>query len=174
MRRDLDGLIKIFTTKRLRSCSGRIVIWRPQMPPHPLSRVSGEMQHEDQHFGDRRVELGRNLVAKLDMRQRTGEHFVFLDRNTVCLGDLDDLFAERSPALGDDARRTGTIIVQRDRKLILGLLGLGLSAHDARSRKCPARAATGGVGAPSRTMMSPGCNSARASAWLSCETPARN
>src|ERR1700742_3680427 len=143
------------------------------MSPHPLSNVPGERQHEDQHFGDRLVELRRDLLAKLDMRQRTGKHFVFLDRNAIGLGDFDDLLAERSPALGDDARRTGTIIVQRDRKLSLGLLALGLSAHDARSRKCPARAGTGGVGAPSRTMMSPGCSSARASAWLNRGTPAR-
>src|ERR1700753_1963005 len=135
-----------------------------------LANSPRQPQHENQHFRHRLVELGRNLVAEFDVRQRAGQHFVLLNRDVVSLGDLDDLLTDGSPALGDNPRRAGSIAVQRDREL-----AFGRPAHSARSRKCPARAAVAGAGgAPSRTTISPGCNSARLSAWLSWATPARN
>ena len=142
----------------------------PLILPRLLANVSGERQHEDQHFGDRLVEFGRNLVAQFDMRQRAGEDFVFLDRNAIGLRDLDNLLAKRSPALGNDTRRAGVIIVQRDRKLAL-LLACPLMTRDPGNVR---RVRAGCTGAPSRTTISPGCNSARANAWLSRDTPARN
>ena len=85
-------------------------------------------------------------------------------------GDLDDLRADGALALGDDARRAGLVIMQRDRKL-----AFGIDAHSARSRKWPARAAGAACGgAPSRITISPGCSSARLSAWLSSDAPARS
>ena len=90
------------------------------------------------------------------MRQRAGQHLVFLDRDVVLLGHLDDLRAERSPALGDHTRRAAAfVIVEGDGDLILGL-----HTHRARSRKWPAGAGFGCGGAPSRMTISPGCNSA--------------
>ena len=74
-------------------------------------------QHEDQHFGHRLVEFRRNFVADLDMGQGAGQHLVLLDRDVMFPGELDDLGADDALALGDDPRRAGLVIVQRDRKL---------------------------------------------------------
>src|SRR4051812_16394190 len=84
------------------------------------------------------------------------------------LGEFDDPGADRALALGDDAGGTGLVIMQRDRQL-----AFDVHIHSARSRKCPALAGTACVGAPSRITMSPGFNSARASAWLNSAAPAR-
>ena len=51
------------------------------------------------------------------MGQRARQHLVLLDRDVVGLGELDDLGADRALALGDDARRTGLVVMQRDREL---------------------------------------------------------
>src|SRR6266404_1051904 len=103
-------------------------------------------QHEDQHFGDRLVEVRRNFVADFDMGQGAGQHLVLLDRDVVFPGEFDDPGADDTLALGDDARGACFVIVQRDRKLVFGI-----DAHSARSRKWPARAAGSAcVGAPSR------------------------
>src|SRR5690349_11726816 len=118
-----------------------------------------QAQHEDQHLRDRLVELGRNLVAELDIRERAGEDLILLYRNIVLFGDLDDLRADRALALGDDARRAGAVVMQRDSER-----NLGFRAHSARSRKCPAFAGVGCGGAPSRITMSPGESSALLSA----------
>ena len=75
-------------------------------------------QHENQDLGDRLVELRRDLIAELDLGQRAGQHLVLLDRDVVGFGDLDDLVADRALALGDDARRAGAVVMQRDRKLV--------------------------------------------------------
>ena len=77
---------------------------------------SRQPQHENQHFGDGLVKLGRNLVADLDMGQGARQHLVFLDRNVVGLGDFDDLGADDALALGDDPGRAGLVVMQRDRK----------------------------------------------------------
>src|SRR6185437_5725135 len=135
----------------------------------PSARASRQPQHEDQNLGHRLVEFGRNFVTELDIGQRAGQHLVLLYRDAMLFRDLDDLLADGTLALGDHRWRTGAIVMQRDRELVLGR-----TAHSARSRKCPALAETSCNGAPSRTTISPGCNSARDSAWLSCATPARN
>src|ERR1700758_746882 len=139
---------------------------REELPP---SALLGQPQHEDQDLGDGLVELGRDFIAELDIGERAGEHFVLLDRNAVLFGDLDDPGADRALALGNDARRTGAVIMQRD-----GKLALGLGAHSARSRKCPALAGAVCGGAPSRITMSPGVSSAWLNAWLSSVAPARS
>src|SRR5579872_7248251 len=101
----------------------------------PLARPARQAQHEDQDFGDRLIEFGRDLLAEFDIGERARQHLVFLDRNVVSPGDLDDLLAKGALSLGDNAWRAGAIIMQRNCEL--ALLGL---AHDARSRKCPATA----------------------------------
>ena len=78
----------------------------------------GQPQHEDQDFGDGLVQLGRDLVAELDIGERAGQHLVLLDRNVVGLCDLDNLGADRALALGDDARGAFAVVVQRDRELV--------------------------------------------------------
>src|SRR5215207_653702 len=104
------------------------------------------------------------------MGQGARQHLVLLDRDVMFPGELDDLRADDALALGDDPGGAGLVVVQRDRKLVPGL-----DAHSARSRKWPARAAGAACGgAPSRITISPGCSSARLSAWLSCEAPARS
>src|SRR5690242_13559980 len=137
--------------------------WRGS-PPRPR-----QVQHEHQDLGDRLVELLRNLVAKLDIGERAGEHLVLLDWDVVRLRDLDDLGAGRALALGDDAGRALTLVVlERDGDL--GLVGgLDLDAHSARSRKWPALGGITAGGAPSCTTRSPGDSSARLSAWLRSE-----
>src|SRR5665213_2826458 len=130
-----------------------------------LANSPRQPQHEDQHFGHRLVEFRGNFIAEFDVGQRPGQHFVFLDRDAMLFGHLDDLGADAALALGDHARRAGAVVMQRDRELSLGLF-----AHSARSRKCPALVKTGCGGAPSRITMSPGRNSALLSAWLSCDT----
>ncbi len=85
----------------------------PQLADGP-----GQPQHEDQYFRDRLVELGRNLVAEFDIGEGAGQHLVLFDRDVVGLGDLDDLRAQAAPALGDDPRRAGPVVMQRDRELI--------------------------------------------------------
>src|SRR6266481_6744299 len=126
-------------------------------------------QHEDQNFGDGLVELRRYFVTEFDSGERTGQDFVFLDRDVVRLGDFNDLFTDRSPALGDDPWRAGAVVMQRHRKLIFYVY-----AHSARSRKCPARAGAACGGAPSRITISPGTSSALISAWLSSPALDRN
>src|SRR5437868_810698 len=124
---------------------------RAKSPPQS-AHAPRQPQHEDQHFGDRLVELWRNFVADLDMGQGARQHLVLLDRNVVFPGEFDDPGADDALALGDDPRRAGFVIVQRDRKL-----APGLDAHSERSRKWPARAAGSAcVGAPSRITISPG------------------
>src|ERR1035438_7775580 len=118
-------------------------------------------QHEDQDFGDRLVKLLRDFVADLDIGKRAGQHFVFLDRDVVGFGKLDDLLADRPLALGDDPWRPLAVVMQRDREL-----ALGFPAHVARSRKWPARAGLTCGGVPSRITMSPGRSSARLRAAL--------
>src|SRR6266851_4251780 len=86
-------------------------------------------------------------LAKL----RAGQHFVLFDRDVMGLGDRDDLRANGTLPLGDDPGRTGLVVVQRDRKLVLYV-----HAHSARSRKCPAGAGADAGGVPSRITMSPG------------------
>src|ERR1700752_3401179 len=135
---------------------------------HALSHPARQPQHEDQHFGDGLVELGRNLVAKLDLGERAGQDLVLLDRDVMGFCDLDDLRADRALALGDHARRAGAVVMQRYRKLV------DIGAHSARSRKWPPGVPFGCGGVPSRTTMSPGFNSARARAWLSSVLPARS
>src|SRR6202035_2316846 len=115
------------------------------------------------------LEFGRDLIPRSDVGKRPRQHFVLLDRDVMGLGDLDDLGTDASLALGDNPRRAGSVVMQRD-----GELAPGVDAHSARSRKCPAGAEADCTGAPSRTTISPGSNSARLKAWLSCETPARN
>src|SRR5882757_4022701 len=134
-----------------------------------LADPARQPQHEHQHFGDRLVEFGRDLVANFDMRQGAGQNLVLLDRDIVGPGDLDDFGADRALALGDDPGRAGLVVMQRDRQPVFGV-----EAHSARSRKCPALAAGGCGGAPSRTTISPGLSSAWVSAWLNCAAPARN
>src|SRR3954447_8102446 len=131
-----------------------------------LARVTRHPQHEYQHFGDGFVKLGRDFVAELDMGERAGEHLILLDRNAVGLGELDDLLAHHTSALGDHARRAGMVVMQSDRQRVFCV-----RAHSARSRKCPAGAETDCIGAPWRIAMSPGCNSARISASLNCAIP---
>ena len=63
-------------------------------PRHP--------KHENQHFGDRLVELRRDLVADLDLGQRPRQHLVLLDRDVMGLGEFDDLGADLALALGGD------------------------------------------------------------------------
>src|SRR6516165_7682104 len=133
------------------------------------TRGPRQAEHEHQHLGDRLVELGRDLVAELDIGERAGQHLVLLDRDVVLFGDLDDFCADRTLALGDDARRAGAVIMQRDRER-----DFGVRAHSARSRKWPAFAGAGCGGAPSRITMSPGDSSALLSAWLSSPAPARS
>src|SRR5581483_7784961 len=79
------------------------------------------------------------------------------------------LLADRALALGDDARRPGAVVMQRDRER-----HFCVRAHSARSRKWPALAGAGCGGAPSRITMSPGDSSALLSAWLSSPAPARS
>src|SRR5271169_1957876 len=135
----------------------------PAKPPR-LPNSSCQPQHEDQDFRDRLVKFSWNFIAELDIGERARQHLVLFDRDVVGLGYLDDLVAEASPALGDNARRAGPVVMQRDRELIFFL-----HAHSARSRKWPACAETGCTGAPSRTTISPGFRSARLKAWLSCD-----
>src|SRR5262252_3048607 len=84
---------------------------------------------EDQHLGDRLVELNRDFVADLDLRQRAGERLVLLDRHAVLARRLDDLAPDLALALGDDARRAGLLVMQRDREGVFRR-----RVHDARSR----------------------------------------
>src|SRR4051812_37685792 len=108
------------------------------------------------------------------MGQGASQHLVLLDRDVMLPGEFDDLGADDALALGDDLRGAGLVVVQRDRKLVPDV-AFGLDAHSARSRKWPARAAGSAcVGAPSRITISPGCSSARLSAWVSSDIPARN
>ena len=116
-----------------------------------VANSARQPQHEYQHFGDRFIKLRRNFVADLDIGQRARQHLVLLDRDVMGLGELDDLRADGALALGGDPWRTGLVIVQRDREL-----ALGIHAHSARSRKCPARAGAACGGAPSRITISPG------------------
>src|SRR5882672_2654413 len=134
-----------------------------------LANASRQPQHENQHLRHRLVKFLRNFVADFDVRERSGQHFVLFDRDVMGLGDRDDLRANGTLALGDDPRRTGLVVVQRDRKLVLYV-----NAHSARSRKCPAGAGADAGGVPSRITMSPGLSSALLSAWLSCAAPARS
>src|SRR5262249_46384032 len=92
-----------------------------------------------------------------------------LDRNVVGPGDLDDLLADGALALGDHARRSGTVVMQRDSKLVPGL-----NAHSARSRKWPALAGWGCGGAPWRITMSPGESPDLLNACLSSAAPSRS
>src|SRR5882724_4049893 len=138
-------------------------------PDHALANSPRQAQHEHQDFGDRLVKFGRDFVAEFDIGQRAGQHLVFLDRDVMGLGDLDDLGADRALALGDDARRAGPVVMQRDGELVFQL-----RAHSARSRKCPALAGAGCGGAPSRITISPGSSSALISAWLSSPALDRN
>src|SRR5689334_24107896 len=110
-----------------------------------LSHPAGELEHKNQNLGDSLVELGGNLVADLDLRQRAGEDLVLLDRDVVGFCDLDDLLADRAAALGDDLRRARAVVMQGDGKLVVFA-----RAHDARSRKRPALPAGDG-GAPPLT-----------------------
>src|SRR6185437_3568475 len=104
------------------------------------------------------------------MGQGAGQHLVLLDRNVMFPGGFDDLRADDALTLRHDKRGAGLVVVQRDRKPVFGL-----DAHSARSRKWPARAAGAACGgAPSRITISPGCNSARLSAWLRSGAPARS
>src|SRR5262249_53247988 len=105
---------------------------------------------------------------ELDLGKRAGEHLVLLDRDVVGFCDLDDFCADRALALGDDARRAVAVVMQRDGKLV------DVRAHSARSRKWPAVVTCGCGGVPSRTTMSPGLSSARASARPSSALPARS
>src|SRR5258708_22019660 len=139
-----------------------------------LADAPRQPQQEDQDFRHGLVEFCRNFIAELDIRQCAGQHLVLLDRDAMLFGDLDDLLADRALALGDHPRRAGPVVMQRDRELFFGNLAFGWFAHSARSRKWPALAETSCNGAPSRITISPGVSSARASAWLRCETPARN
>src|SRR3954452_7588667 len=139
----------------------------PSGPDHVLPPAR-QPQHEHKHFGDGLVEVGRDLLAEFDLGQRTGQDLVLLDRDVVGPGDLDDLFADRTLALGDDDRRVAALLVmERNRKL-------RRIAHVARSRKWPARAGAGCGGVPSRTPMLPGLSSALVRAWLSSPIPARS
>src|ERR1700722_5831585 len=134
-----------------------------------LANASRQSQHENQHFRHRLVELRGNLIAEFDVGERARQHFVFFDRDIMGLRGLDDLRADAALALGDHPWRARSVVMQRDREL-----APAVGAHSARSRKCPAGAEADCTGAPSRTTISPGFNSARLKAWLSCETPARN
>src|SRR5262249_28535686 len=107
--------------------------------------AAGHAQQEGEHLGDRLVELDRDLVAELDLRQRDGEACILLDRHAVRPGGLDDLLADRPGSLGDDARRARLLVVKRDGE------GFLRRAHEARSRKRPdvaAAASRGRGGAP--------------------------
>src|SRR5580698_6304351 len=126
-------------------------------------------EDKNQDLRHRLVKLGRNLVAEFDVGERAGQYLVFLDRDVVGLGNLDDPGADRAFALGDDPRRAGAVVMQRDRELVLGW-----ATHSARSRKCPAGAEAVCAGAPSRITISLAPSSALLSAWLSCAAPARN
>src|SRR5947209_14808748 len=100
-----------------------------------LADSSGQSEDKDQYFSYRLVKLCGNLVSDLDVGQRAGQHLVFLDRDVVGLGDLNNLGADAALALGGDPRRPCSVVMQRDRKLLSAL-----PAHSARSRKCPAGA----------------------------------
>src|SRR5258705_10521568 len=80
------------------------------------------------------VEVRRNFVADLDMGQGAGQRLGLLDRDVMFAGEFDDLRTDNALALGDHPRRTGFVIVQRDRKL-----ALGVEAPSARSGNSPAR-----------------------------------
>src|SRR3954465_16031239 len=79
---------------------GNFCLTRLAYPPR-------QPQHEDQHFGDRLVEVGRNFVADLAMGQGPRQHLVLLDRDVMFPGEFDDPGADDALALGDDARRAG-------------------------------------------------------------------
>src|SRR5258708_7191311 len=134
-----------------------------------LANSPRQLQDKYQDFGDCLVELGWNFIAEFDIGKRAGQQLVLFDRDVMGFGDLDDLRTDGAPALGDDPRRAGFVIMQRDRKLVFCL-----HAHSARSRKCPARAGAACGGWPSWITMSPGCSSALLSAWLNCAAPARS
>ena len=70
-----------------------------------LANSPRQPQHEHEHLGHRLVKLGRDFIAELDMGERAGQHFVFLDRDVMGFREFDDLLADASPALGDDPRR---------------------------------------------------------------------
>ena len=70
------------------------------------------------------------FLAELDIGERGGQPLVLLDRDVARARDLDNLLADRAPALGDDARRAFLVVMQRDRELAV----VGGLAHVARSR----------------------------------------
>src|SRR5690242_20681569 len=110
-------------------------VWRGLRRMRPLVRPLEPPRHahdEDQHLGDRLVELDRNLVADLDLRERAGERGILLDGHAVFARGVDDLLSDLALALGDDARRAGLLVVQRDRERVLVR-----AIHEARSRKRP-------------------------------------
>src|SRR5260370_28685479 len=133
---------------------------KPSKQNLPRENPPRRPKQEYQHSGDGLIKLGRDFIADLNIEQRPRQNLVLVDRDVVGLGDFDDLGADRALALGDDPRRAGFVVVQRDRKL-----APCVDAHSARSRKWPARAGAASGGVPSRITISPGRSSARLSAW---------
>src|SRR5215471_3869139 len=121
-----------------------------------LPHAARHLQDEHEHLGDRLVELDRDFVSDLDLRQRGRKTRVLFDGHAVGARGLDDLVADGTAAFGDDHWRSRLLIMKRYGKRDATAL-----AHDARSRKRPAGlAGCGRGGEPSRTSTSPGSSSA--------------
>src|ERR1700674_4250314 len=77
----------------------------------PSAQPPRHAKDEDQHLRHRLVEIERYFLADLHVRERGRKAGIALDRNAVPPGGLDDIFADRAAAAGDDAQRAAVLLL---------------------------------------------------------------